>query len=128
MRAQWVAATIVVAGLAGTAHMGGAQVVDADRGLAKMAALAESPEQHTRVAEEYLDLAETLDSAAARDERTARRLEKGWFPNEYKAQSMLRPGYQERQKATNARSTAREARVLAKRHLKIAADLRNAPE
>ena len=128
MRAQWVAATIVVAGLAGTAHMGGAQVVDEDRRLAKMAALAESPEQHTRVAEEYLDRAAALDTAAARYERAARRLEKGWFPNEYKAQSMLRPGYQERQKAANARSTARETRVLAERHRKIALDLRNAPE
>lgn len=128
MRAQWVAATIVVAGLAGTAQMGSAQVVDEDRRLAKMAALAESPEQHTRVAEEYLGRAEALDTVAARYERTARRLEKSWFPNEYKAQSMLRPGYQERQKAADARSTARDTRLLAERHRKIAVDLRNAPE
>ncbi len=87
MRAQWVAATIVVAVLAGTAQVGSAQVVDEDRRLAKMAADAESVEQHARVAEQYRDRAEALDTQAARYERTARRLEKGWFPHEYKAAS-----------------------------------------
>lgn len=128
MRAQRVAAMLVAACLCGTAVMAAAQVVDEDRRLARMAALAESPEQHSRVAEQYRDRAAVLDAEAGRYERIARRLEKRWFPNDYKAPSMLRPGYQERQKAANARSAAREVRVLAERHSKIAVDLRNAPE
>ncbi|MGV3520062.1 hypothetical protein [Luteitalea sp.] len=128
MLRQWVAAMVVVACLVGTAPVAGAQVVTEERRLATMAAQAESPEQHARVAEQYRDRAESLDSQAARYERAARRLEKGWFPNEHKAQSMLRPGYAERQKAANARTAARETRVLAERHQKIAVELRNAPE
>ena len=122
-----MAAMIVVAGLAGHAGPGAAQVVDEDRRIAMMAAEAESAEQHARVAMEAGDRADRLDAEAARYEKIARRLEKNWFPNEYKAPSMLQPGYKERQRAANARQAARETRALAKRHHQIAIDIRNAP-
>jgi len=128
MRGQWMAAMIVVAGLAGHAWVGNAQVVDEDRRIATMAAEAESAEQHARVATEARARAEALDAEAARYEKMARRLEKNWFPNEYKTPSMLQPGYKERQRAANARHAARETRDLAKRHRQIAIDIRNAPE
>jgi biopolymer transport protein ExbB/TolQ len=123
-----MAAMIVVAYLAGQAQVGVAQVVDEDRRIAKLAAEAESAEQHARVASEARDRADQLDAQAARYERTARRLEKNWFPNEYKTPSMLQPGYRERQHAANARLAAKETRALAKRHRQIAIDLRTAPE
>ena len=63
----------------------------------------------------------------ARYEKTARRLERNWFPNEYKTAAMMQPGYRERQRASNARAAARETRALAQRHRQIAVDLRNAP-
>ena len=127
MRGQWVAAMIVVACLAGQAHVGVAQIVDEDRRIATLAAEAESAEQHARVASEARDRAEQLDAEAARSERQARRLEKNWFPNEYKTPSMLQPGYRERQRAANARHHASETRALAKRHRQIAVEMRNAP-
>jgi hypothetical protein len=127
MRGQWMAAILVAVGLSGWAHVGVAQVVDEDRRIATLAAEAESAEQHARVASEARDRAEQLDAEAARHERTARRLEKGWFPNEYKAPSLLQPGYRERQRAAKARSAARETRALAQRHREIAIELRNAP-
>jgi hypothetical protein len=128
MRGQWMAALIVAAGLAGHATLGIAQIVDEDRRIATMAAEAESAEQHARVATEAGVRAEELDAQAARYEKIARRLEKNWFPNEYKTPSMLQPGYKERQRAANARHAARETRALAKRHRQIAIDIRNAPE
>jgi len=128
MRGQWMAAMIVVAGLSGHARLGLAQTVDEDQRIAAMAAEAESAEQHARVATEARARAEQLDAEAARYEKTARRLEKNWFPNEYKTPSMLQPGYRERQCAANARHGARESRALAKRHRQIAIDIRNAPE
>ncbi len=128
MRAhQWMAAMIVVAALGGAAQVAGAQVVDEDGRLAQMAADAESVEQHARVAEQYRDRAQVLDTQATRYERTARKLEAGWYPHEHKAAPMLRAGYSERQQAARARRAAREARLLAQRHGQIAADLRNAP-
>jgi hypothetical protein len=122
-----MAAMIVVAGLAGHAHQGLAQAVTEDQRIAKMAAAAESAEQHAEVATEARARAEQLDAEAARNEKIARRLEKNWFPNEYKTPSMLQPGYKERQRAANARHAARESRALAKRHHQIAVDIRNAP-
>jgi hypothetical protein len=127
MRGTWMAALIVVAGLAGQAQVGVAQVVNEDRRIAALAAEAESAEQHARVATEAGERAEHLDAEAARFEKTARRLEKNWFPNEYKTPSMLQPGYRERQRAANARHAARETRDLARRHHQIAIDIRNAP-
>jgi hypothetical protein len=127
MRGQWMAAVLVAVGLAGTAQVAGAQVVDEDQRLAKMAVDAESAEQHARVAQQYRDRAEQLDTQAKRLERTARQLEKGWFPHEYKAAPAQRAGYAERQQAATAKSGAREARVVAYRHSRIATDLRNAP-
>lgn len=127
MRRQWMAAMIVVAGLAGHAQSGIAQTVDEDQRIAMMAAEAESAEQHAQVATEARSRAEQLDAEAARYEKIARRLEKNWFPNEYKTPSMLQPGYKERQRAANARHAARESRALAKRHRQIAIDIRNAP-
>jgi hypothetical protein len=124
---QWVAAMIMVAGLGGTAQVAAAQIVDEDRRLARMAAEAESVEQHARVADQYRDRAQVLDSQAARYERTARSLEAGWYPYEHKAAPMLRAGYSERQQAAKAKRAAREARQLAQRHDQIATDLRNAP-
>ena len=126
MRGQWVAAMIVVAGLAGWAPTGAAQ--DEDRRIAVMAAEAESAEQHARVHAAARARAEQLDAEAARYERIARRLEKNWFPNEYKTPSMLQPGYRERQRAANARHAARDTRALAERHRQIAIDIRNAPD
>ena len=123
-----MAAMLVVACLAGQAHVGVAQIVDEDRRIATLAAEAESAEQHARVASEARDRAQQLDAEAARYERQARRLEKNWFPNEYKTPSMLQPGYRERQRAANARHQASETRALAKRHRQIAVDMRNAPE
>ena len=128
MRGQWMAAMIVVAALAGQAGMGVAQTVDEDQRIATLAAEAESAEQHARVATEAGARAQELDAEAARYEKIARRLEKNWFPNEYKTPSMLQPGYKERQRAANARHAARETRALAKRHRQIAIDIRNAPE
>lgn len=128
MRAQqWMAAMIVVAALGGAAQVAAAQVVDGDRRLAKMAADAESVEQHEQVAEQYRDRARVLDTQAVRLERTASTLEAGWYPHEHKAAPMLRAGYSERQQAARARRAAREARQLAQRHGQIATDLRNAP-
>jgi hypothetical protein len=127
MRGQWMATLIVVAALAGTAQVAGAQVVEEDQRLAKMAVEAESAEQHARVAQQYRDRAEELDTKAKRLERTARQLEKGWFPHEYKAAPAHRAGYAERQQAATAKSGAREARLVASRHSQIATDLRNAP-
>ena len=127
MRGQWMAATIVVVALAGHAHMGIAQAVDEDQRIAAMAAAAESAEQHAQVASEARARAEHLDAEAARYEKMARRLEKNWFPNEYKTAAMLQPGYKERQRAANAREAARESRALARRHRQIAIDIRNAP-
>jgi hypothetical protein len=126
MRGQWMATMLVVVGLAGHATAG-AQVVDEDRLIAKMAAEAESAEQHARVAAAARDRAEQLDAEAVRFEKTARRLERNWFPNEYKTPAMMQPGYRERQRASKARSAARETRALAQRHRQIAVDLRNAP-
>ena len=126
MRGQWMATMLVVVGLAGHATAG-AQVVDEDRLIAKMAAEAESAEQHARVAAAARDRAEQLDAEAVRYEKTARRLERNWFPNEYKTAAMLQPGYKERQRAANAREAARESRALARRHRQIAIDIRNAP-
>ena len=126
MRGQCLAA-IVVACVIGTAQVAGSQVVDEDQRLARMAAEAESVEQHTRVAQQYRDRADELDSRAKRFERTARQLEKGWYPNEYKAAPMHRAGYTERQEAARAKRGARDARVIASHHSRIATDLRNAP-
>ena len=128
MRGQTLAAMIVVAFLALQAQVAVAQVLDEDRRIAQLAAEAESAEQHARVASEARERANQLDAQAARYERTARRLEKNWFPNEYKTPSMLQPGYRERQRAANARQAAKETRVLAKRHHQIAIDLRTAPD
>ncbi len=122
-----MATVLVVASLAGPAARVDGQVVDQDRALSRMAAAAESVEQHVRVAAEARERAAQLDKAALRDERTARRLERQWFPNEYKTASMLQPGYKERQRAAKARHGARQARSLAERHHRIAEDLRNAP-
>jgi len=122
-----MAAMIVVAALGGAAQVAGAQVVDEDGRLAQMAANAESVEQHTRVAEQYRDRAQVLDTQATRYERAARKLEAGWYPHEHKAAPMQRAGYTERQQAARARRAAREARQLAQRHGQIATDLRNAP-
>jgi hypothetical protein len=128
MRAQqWMAAMVVVAGLGGAAQVAGAQVVDDDGRLARMAADAESVEQHARVAEQYRDRARVLDTQAARFERTARALEARWYPHEHKAAPVQRPGYAERQQAARARRAARDARQLAQRHGQIATDLRSAP-
>jgi hypothetical protein len=126
MRGQCLAA-IVAACLIGTAQVAGSQVVDEDQRLARMAAEAESVEQHTRVAQQYRDRADELDSRAKRFERTARQLEKGWYPHEYKAAPMHRAGYTERQEAARAKRGARDARVIASHHSRIATDLRNAP-
>lgn len=127
MRGQCTAALLVVASLLGMARVAGAQVVDEDQRLARMAAEAESAEQHTRVAQQYRDRADLLDTQAKRLERKARQLEKGWFPHEYKAAPATRSGYAERQRAATARAGAREARLAAHRHGRIATDLRNAP-
>jgi len=127
MRGQWMAAMIVVAGLAGYAHLGLAQTVDEDQRIAMLAAVAESAEQHAEVATAARTRAEQLDAEAARYDKVARRLEKKWFPNEYKNPSMLQPGYKERQRAANERDAARESRALARRHRQIAIDIRNAP-
>lgn len=127
MRGQWMAAVVVVATLAAPAARVDGQTVDADRAIARMAAAAESAEQHARVAAQARERAAQLDAEAARDERAARRLERQWFPNEYKTAAMLQPGYRERQRAAKARRGAREARALAERHHRIAVDLRNAP-
>lgn len=124
---QWVAAMFMVAVFGGTVQVTGAQIVDEDRRLAKLAAEAESVDQHARVAEEYRDRARVLDTQAARYERTARALEARWYPHEHKAAPMQRAGYSERQQAASARRAAREARQLAQRHGQIATDLRNAP-
>jgi len=126
MRGQWMATMLVVVGLAGHAAAG-AQVVDEDRLLTTMAAEAESAEQHARVAAAARDRAAQLDAEAVRYEKTARRLERNWFPNEYKTAAVMQPGYRERQRASNARAAARETRALAQRHRQIAVDLRNAP-
>jgi len=122
-----MATVLVIAGLAGPAARLDGQVADQDRALSRMAAIAESAEQHARVAAEARDRATQLDAEARRHDRTARRLERQWFPNEYKTASMLQPGYRERQRAAKARHRAREAWVLAERHHEIAAELRNAP-
>ena len=127
MRGQRVAALLLVAGLVGAVPVTAAQVVDEDRRLATLAAEAESAEQHLRVAQQYRDRADVLDSQAKRFDRTARQLERGWYPHEYKAAPMLRAGYTERQQAAKARRQSRDARVLAQRHGQIATDLRNAP-
>lgn len=126
MRGQRVAALLLVAGLV-AAVPATAQVVDENRRLATLAAEAESAEQHHRVAQQYRERADLLDSQAKRFDRTARQLERGWYPHEYKAAPMQRAGYKERQQAAAARREAREARVLAHRHGQIATDLRNAP-
>lgn len=127
MRGQWVAALLLIAGLVGTAQVASAQIVTEDQRLASLAADAESAEQHLRVAREYRDRADLLDVQAKRFERTARQLERGWYPHEYKAAPMQRAGYVERQEAAKARRGARDARVVAYRHSQIATDLRNAP-
>ena len=124
MAGQWMAAALLAAGLMGTAVE--ARTQD-DRRIAKLAAEAESQEQHTRVADAYRDRAELLEAEAAREARKARRLEAAWFPHEHKLPPMQRPGYRERQRAASARTEAREARVLAQKHTQIATDLRNAP-
>ena len=76
VRGPWLAGLLIAAGLIGIAPVAGAQV-DEKRRLAKMAAEAESAEQHLRVAREYRERADLLESQAARLERTARRLERG---------------------------------------------------
>lgn len=127
MRGQWIAAVLMVAGLTGPTARVDAQIVDVDHHIAKLAAEAESAEQHARVAAQARERAQQLDTEAARHERAAQRLQRQWFPNEYKTAAMLQPGYRERQRAANARHGARAARALADRHRQIAADLRNAP-
>ncbi len=124
---QRVAALLMVVGLVCTVPTARAQGPDEDRRLAKMAAEAESAEQHERVAQEFRARATRLDTQAARLERSARRLERAWYPHEYKAAPMHRAGYTERQQAARARREARESRLLAQRHVRSADDLRNAP-
>ena len=127
MRGQWMAAAIVAASVVAAPAGAGAQVVDEDQRLARLSEEAESATQHARVADEYRDRAKRLDTEATRLDRTARRLEKNWFPHEYKMPAPQRPGYRERQRAAEARHTARESRILAQRHEQLAVELNAEP-
>jgi hypothetical protein len=123
-----MAAMLVAAGIAtGMPETTGAQTIDEDQRLATLSREAESSTQHKRVAGEFRDRAKRLDTEASRLDRTARRLESKWFPNEYKLPPPQRPGYRERQRAAEARRTARESRALAQRHEQMAIELHAEP-
>lgn len=124
---QLMAALLVAAGLTAMPAPTLAQVIE-DQQLAKMAAVAESPEQHARVADAYRDHASRLEREATRLAKKARQLERGWSPHEYKAAPMHRAGYTERQDAARARQQARAMRGLAEHHARTSLQLRNAPE
>ncbi|BCS32242.1 hypothetical protein TBR22_A14520 [Luteitalea sp. TBR-22] len=123
-----IAAAVVAATMLGSSLAGAAQVLTAEQQLARLAAVAESAEQHTQVADAYSDRAASLEREARRLEKKARQLEQGWYPHEYKAAPMHRAGYTERQDAARARKDARAMRTLADKHARAAADIRNAPE
>lgn len=114
--------------IAGSSLVGSAQTITEDQRLARMAAVAESAEQHTAVADAYGDRAARLEREAKRLDKKARQLEQGWFPHEYKAAPMHRAGYTERQDAARARKDAQDMRQLAQKHARTATDIRNAPE
>lgn len=123
-----MAALLMAASLLGSRVTSADQVVTEAQQLARMAAMAESAEQHTRVADAYSDRATRLEREAKRLDKKARQLEQGWYPHEYKAAPMHRAGYTERQDAARARKDAQAMRTLAQKHARTAADIRNAPE
>jgi hypothetical protein len=125
---HFVAAMLVAASLLGSSVTSAAQVVDEVQQLARMAAMAESAEQHATVADAYGDRAARLEREAKRLDKKARQLEQGWYPHEYKAAPMHRAGYTERQDAARARKDAEGMRQLAQKHARTAVDIRNAPE
>jgi hypothetical protein len=118
-----MAAAVITAALTGTAGVADARIQDEDQQLTRMAAVAESASQHERVGELYLARAQRLEREATRLERTSRRLERNRFPHEYKAPAPQVPGYRERQRAAEARQIARESRLLAEHHDRLAQEL-----
>ena len=122
MRVWWIVAGCLGVSLL-AADPGGAQTADDDQRLAKLSAQAESPAQHARAAEEFRARAKALDREATRLERTARSLEKNWFPNEHKSPAPHRAGYTQRQRAAAARAAARDTRLAAARHEQLSAEV-----
>lgn len=127
-RQHFMSSALVALVMAASSLMSSAQTITEEQRLARMAAVAESAEQHTAVADAYGDRAGRLERQATRLDKKARQLEQGWFPHEYKAAPMHRAGYTERQDAARARKHAQEMRQLAQKHARTAADIRNAPE
>ena len=127
-RQHLLGAALLAAILTCGAQPSAAQTITEDQQLARLAAVAESAEQHTRVADAYGDRADRLEREAKRLDKKARQLEQGWFPHEYKAAPMHRAGYTERQDAARARKDAKAMRQLAEKHSRTASDIRNAPE
>ena len=126
-RYQRFAAALAAAALCLTIQPATAQPPDDDRQLARLSAQAESPTQHARAATLFRERAHQLDREATRLERQARRLEAQRFPHEHKLPAIQQPGYRERQRASEARSRAREHRVLAQRHDRTARELHAEP-
>ena len=127
MRGTWMAAAAMAVALTGTADVAGAQILDEDQQLTRLAADAESATQHKHVAQLHRERAERLEREATRLERTARRLERSRFPYEYKSPSPQVPGYRERQRAAAARKISRESRLLAEHHQRLALELNAEP-